>query len=47
MFATHPKYQNKGYGTKLIQFLGKIADKEGVLSILETAGIKNTTFYKL
>ena len=45
MFATAPEYQGKGCGSALLQFLGLVADTDGVVSYLETAGVRNTTFY--
>eukprot|EP00948_MAST-09A_sp_MAST-9A-sp1_P003008 g3008.t1 len=45
MFATVPEHQGKGYGTALLQFLAEIADVDGVVSLLETAGTRNTAFY--
>ena len=45
MFATHPDYQNQGCGSCLLSFLGDVADADGVPSYLETAGLRNVTFY--
>lgn len=42
MFATAPEWQGKGCGSILIKFLGEVADADGVVSFLETAGYKNT-----
>lgn len=44
-FATDPEYQGKGCGTALLKFLGKVADADGVVSYLETAGLRNVGFY--
>jgi GNAT superfamily N-acetyltransferase len=45
MFATAPEYQGHGCGSALLKFLGEVADTDGVPSYLETAGVRNTTFY--
>jgi len=45
IFATAPDYQGRGCGSILIQFLGDLADVDGVASYLETAGVRNTAFY--
>jgi GNAT superfamily N-acetyltransferase len=45
MFATAPEYQGHGCGSALLEFLGLVADTDGVPSYLETAGVRNTTFY--
>jgi GNAT superfamily N-acetyltransferase len=45
MFATAPEYQGQGCGSLLLQFLGDVADADGVPSYLETAGTRNVTFY--
>ena len=45
VFATAPECQGQGCGTALIDFLGNVADADGVETYLETAGEKNTTFY--
>jgi len=45
MFATSPEYQGHGCGSALLSFLSKVADADGVVSYLETAGIRNATFY--
>ena len=45
MFATAPEYQGMGCGSALLDFLGKVADVDGVVSYLETAGNKNISFY--
>jgi GNAT superfamily N-acetyltransferase len=45
MFATAPEYQGNGCGSALLAFLGEVADTDGVVSYLETAGLRNTTFY--
>lgn len=45
MFATAPEYQGHGSGSALLSFLGKVADTDGVLSYLETAGNRNVSFY--
>jgi GNAT superfamily N-acetyltransferase len=45
IFATAPEYQGKGCGSALLRLMGEVADADGVPSYLETAGIKNTTFY--
>lgn len=45
MFATAPEWQGRGVGTVLLRFLGDVADADGVASYLETAGVRNTTFY--
>ena len=45
MFATAPECQNRGCGSALLRFLGEVADADGVPSLLETAGTKNTKFY--
>ena len=34
-----------GCGSALLDFLGKVADVDGVVSYLETAGNKNISFY--
>jgi len=45
MFATAPEWQGRGVGSALLRFLGDVADADGVASYLETAGVRNTTFY--
>ena len=45
MFATAPEYQGCGCGSALLQFLGEVADTDGVVGYLETAGNRNTSFY--
>lgn len=42
MFATAPEYQGHGCGSALLEFLGLVADTDGVPSYLETAGVRNT-----
>lgn len=44
-FATDPNYQGRGCGTALIDFLALVADTDGVVSYLETAGERNCGFY--
>merc|ERR1712093_966418 len=44
-FDTAPEWQGRGCGSKLLEFLGDVADADGVVSFLETAGTRNTTFY--
>lgn len=46
VIATAPEEQGRGYGSALVQFLGDVADADGVETYLETAGSRNTTFYK-
>ena len=46
VFATAPEEQGRGCGTALIQFLGTLADVDGVDTYLETAGSRNTSFYE-
>ena len=45
VFATAPEWQGRGCGSMLLRFLGLLADTDGVISLLETAGSRNTTFY--
>ena len=45
IFATAPEYQGHGCGSALLGFLGMLADTDGVVSYLETAGVRNTNFY--
>lgn len=45
IFATAPEWQGRGCGSALLQFLGEVADADGVVSFLETAGVRNATFY--
>ena len=45
MFATRPDRQNQGCGSALLRFLGEVADADGVPSYLETAGLRNVSFY--
>lgn len=45
MFATRPEWQGRGCGSALLRFLGDVADADGVVSFLETAGCRNTSFY--
>jgi GNAT superfamily N-acetyltransferase len=45
MFATHPDSQGKGCGKALLNFLGEVADADGVVAFLETAGARNCGFY--
>jgi len=44
-FDTAPEWQGRGCGSALLRFLGDVADVDGVVSFLETAGTRNTTFY--
>jgi len=44
-FDTAPEWQGRGCGTALLGFLGDVADTDGVVSFLETAGTRNCTFY--
>jgi len=46
MYATLPEAQGKGCGKALLQFLGEVADADGVAAFLETAGARNCGFYK-
>ena len=43
-FATSPEYQGRGCRNTLIEFLGDLADVDGVESYLETAGVRNIIF---
>ena len=45
MFATSPHHQGKGYGKKLLQFMGKLADADKVETYLEADGERNVGFY--
>lgn len=45
MFATLPEAQGKGCGKALLNFLGEVADADGVPAFLETAGSRNIGFY--
>lgn len=47
MFATSPEYQGRGCGSALLGFLGEVADADGVVGYLETAGVRNETFYEM
>jgi len=44
-FDTLPEWQGRGCGSALLRFLGDIADIDGVVSFLETAGERNCAFY--
>ena len=44
-FDTAPEWQGRGCGSALLRFLADLADADGVVSFLETAGKRNTTFY--
>jgi len=44
-FDTAPEWQGRGCGSALLRFLGDVADVDGVVSFLETAGKRNATFY--
>jgi len=44
-FDTAPECQGRGCGSALLRFLGDVADADGVVSFLETAGTRNTAFY--
>eukprot|EP00462_Mataza_sp_D1_P000702 CAMPEP_0175093876 /NCGR_PEP_ID=MMETSP0086_2-20121207/3266_1 /TAXON_ID=136419 /ORGANISM="Unknown Unknown, Strain D1" /LENGTH=274 /DNA_ID=CAMNT_0016366907 /DNA_START=75 /DNA_END=899 /DNA_ORIENTATION=+ len=46
MFSTRPDAQGKGCGKALLKFLGEVADADGVVSFLETAGERNVGFYR-
>ena len=46
MFATAPEAQGKGCGKALLKLLGEIADADGVVAFLETAGVRNIGFYR-
>lgn len=46
MFATLPEAQGKGYGKALLNFLGEVADADGCIAFLETAGARNISFYQ-
>ena len=45
MFATAPEAQGQGCGKALLNFLGEVADADGVTAFLETAGTRNIGFY--
>ncbi|GMH84624.1 hypothetical protein TL16_g09979 [Triparma laevis f. inornata] len=45
MFATLPEAQGRGCGKALLNFLGEVADADGVVAFLETAGVRNVGFY--
>ena len=45
IIATDPNVQRRGIGTTLLRFLGEVADADGVPTLLETAGARNTGFY--
>jgi GNAT superfamily N-acetyltransferase len=45
MLATAPEAQGKGCGKALLQFLGEVADADGAVAFLETAGVRNCAFY--
>ena len=45
MFATAPEAQGKGCGKALLHLLGEVADADGVVAFLETAGARNCAFY--
>lgn len=44
-FDTAPEWQGQGCGSTLLRFLGDVADADGVVSFLETAGTRNCAFY--
>lgn len=44
-FDTLPECQSMGYGSALLRFLNDVADADGVVSFLETAGSRNLAFY--
>jgi len=44
-FDTLPECQSRGYGSVLLRFLNDVADADGVVSFLETAGSRNLAFY--
>merc|ERR1711988_1375737 len=44
-FDTAPEWQGHGCGSALLRFLGDVADVDGVVTFLETAGTRNTSFY--
>lgn len=45
LFDTAPEWQGRGCGSALLRFLGDVADADGVVSFLETAGTRNCGFY--
>lgn len=47
IFGTSPESQGGGLGSALLQFLGEVADADGVPTHLETAGSRNIGFYAL
>mmetsp|Transcript_3611 Transcript_3611/g.14078 ORF Transcript_3611/g.14078 Transcript_3611/m.14078 type:complete len:201 (-) Transcript_3611:431-1033(-) len=44
-FAVDPERQRKGYGSVLLDYLGSVADGDGVDIYLETDGERNIAFY--
>ena len=45
-FAVSPTAQGRGYGARLLRWLGRCADHDGVPILLETCGARNRRFYE-
>ena len=46
VIGTDPDYQRKGFGGRMLDFIGAVADKNSMPTYLDTSGQANENFYK-